>query len=438
MELDYEKTFIETSKDSIPPGNVCDSPVVVLIADDDPVSRRILSKSLHQAEYEVITVRDGNQARDILLSKRPPDIALLDWVMPGLSGTELCRIIETDVSQFVYTVLITAKADSNDIIEGLQSGAHEFLTKPINVAEFNVRMSAAARFLKYERELKKKNREIASYAHMMEDLANTRARQLVHAERLATLGMLSAGIGHEIKNPVAYVSGNIQILKRYQSTILSAVSESLAADSGDATKLKMIQDNLPELLNAALEGLTTITGIVSGLSKFAHRGNSKKAHASIEQCIDDAIELSRNKWKYHVAVNKDCDSLALIEVNAQEITQVVVNLLVNASDAMNDRTDGKDSVIDISLKPNGQYQRIVVADNGPGIPDKMSDDIWAPFYTTKPSGEGTGLGLAICSGIIEEHGGEIFYKNLPSGGACFVVDLPIIDFRASLIPSLYP
>ncbi|MBN2714510.1 MAG: response regulator [Deltaproteobacteria bacterium] len=437
MELDYEKTFFEGSKESIPPGKVCDRPVVVLIADDDPVSRRILSRSLHQAEYEVVTVTDGNDARDILLSERPPDIALLDWVMPGKSGTELCRIIANEVSHFVYTVLITAKADSNDLIEGLQSGAHEFLTKPINVAEFNVRMSAAVRFLKYERELLKKNREIARYAHIMEELANTRAKQLVHAERLATLGMLSAGIGHEIKNPVAYVSGNIQILNRYKTEILAAINYSLESGNGNASRLKLIQDNLPEILNAAKEGLTRITSILSGLSKFAHRGNSTRVHAPIEQCISDAIELSRNKWKYHVTVNTDCDELPAIEVNPQEITQVVVNLMVNASDAMRDRDDGIDSIIDVSLKPNGQYQRIVVADNGPGIPDEMSDRIWNPFFTTKPSGEGTGLGLAICSGIVEEHGGEIFFKNLPTGGACFVIDLPVIDFRVSLNPATF-
>jgi two-component system, NtrC family, sensor kinase len=436
MALDYEKTFLDTAKESIPPGHVCDAPVVVLIADDDPVSRRILSKSLHRAEYEVVTVTDGDQARDILLSDRPPDIALLDWVMPGTSGIELCRIISSKVSQFVFTVLITAKGDVSDIIEGLQSGAHEFLAKPINVAEFNVRMSAAVRILKYERQLKQKNAEIARYAHLMEDLAATRAKQLVHAERLATLGMLSAGIGHEIKNPVSYVSGNIQIIKRYQSTILHAIDQTLESGAGDSNKLKMVHDNLPELLNAAHEGLRTITHILEGLSKFAHRGNSMRVQAHVEQCIDDAIELSRNKWKYHVAVNKDCDSLPEININVQEITQVVVNLLVNASDAMHERDDGKDSVIDISLKPNGQYQRIVVADNGPGIPEDIRGDIWNPFYTTKPSGKGTGLGLAICSGIVEEHGGEIFFKNLPSGGACFIIDLPAVEGRPSLFPEL--
>ncbi|MBN2530684.1 MAG: response regulator [Deltaproteobacteria bacterium] len=434
MSKDYEKTFLEKAKDSIPPGNAYDAPVVVLIADDDPVSRRILSKSLHQAEYEVITVKDGDEAREILLSDRPPDIALLDWVMPGTTGTELCQIIARDVSHFVYTVLITAKADIDDIIEGLQSGAHEFLAKPINVAEFNVRMSAAARFLRYERELKLKNAKIADYARMMEDLAATRARQLVHAERLATLGVLSAGIGHEIRNPVAYVSGNIQILRRYESVILDAVAHSMESDRGDKTKLKMVHDNLREILNGAQEGLRTITSILEGLSKYVYRGDAFRTLSMVEQCIDDAIELSRNKWKYHVAVNKDCDQLPPIRINAQQITQVMVNLLVNASDAMYERDDGIDSVIDVSLKPNGSHQRIVVADNGPGIADDMREDIWDPFFTTKESGQGTGLGLAICSGIVEEHGGAIFYKNLPTGGACFIVDLPAVEVRNSITP----
>lgn len=434
MNTDYQKAFgreTKGSRDTIPPGTVCDAPIVVLVADDDPTSRRILTRTLHQADYEVISVVNGDDAKEVLLSDRIPDIALLDWVMPGVSGPALCELIREHSNRFVYTVLITAKTALEDVIFGLESGAHEFLSKPINLAEFNVRMNAAVRLLRYERELSQKNEKIAAYAQMMEELAQTRAKQLVHAERLATLGMLSAGIGHEIKNPVAYVSGNVQILKRYRPVIQKAIGHALETKTGDTKKLEFVANNLESIILGAMEGLGSITTILQGLNKYAYRGVQVYQQTILEYCIDDALELSQNTWKYHVSIQKDCDSLDGIHVNSQEITQVIVNLLVNASDSMKEREDGKQSIIDVSLKPNGAYQRIVVADNGPGIPDKYLEKIWNPFFTTKPSGEGTGLGLAICSGIVEEHGGEIFYKNLPSGGACFVIDLPLNDPGAS-------
>ncbi len=413
-----------TKPGTIPPASLFEDVVRVLVADDDGVTRKILTRTLDEAGYDVIEAKDGDTARTILLSSDAPDIALLDWVMPGCTGPELCTLVRDQVEKFVFIMLVTGRTTQEDMIEGLNSGAHEFLTKPINLAEFNVRMTVASRILEYERTLSKKNQEIARYATQMKDLAETRARQLVHAERLATLGMLSAGIGHEIKNPVAYVAGNMQVIGRYRNDLRTALQGALDSGVGDQKRMKFLLENGGALIEGIEEGLGRIVGILEGLSRFAHRGTGKKAEAYLHQCINDAVDLSRNTWKYHVTVTTDLDDLPPLSLNAQEITQVLVNLLVNASDAMKDRPSGVDNTIHITLKRNGRFQRIAVADNGPGIPDDIRERIWDPFFTTKKEGEGTGLGLAICSGIIEEHRGRITVKNLPDGGACFLIDLP--------------
>ncbi|MBN2804652.1 MAG: response regulator, partial [Deltaproteobacteria bacterium] len=391
-------------------------------------SRQLLSGALHNAGYDVITVKNGLEARDILLSERPPDIALLDWTMPGMTGPELCKVIEQEVDSFIYTVLVTSKTDLESIIFGLESGAHEFLPKPINIAEFNTRMAAAVRILDYEKKLSRKNVEISQYAKKMKELANTRAKQLIHSERLATLGMLSAGIGHEIKNPVAYLSGNVQIAGRYKNDIVNALKFSIENNNGDIKRQQFLLDNGEDLINGIDEGIKKIVSILSGLSKFASKGTREKHDTYLEQSIKDSLDLSRNKWKYHVEAITDIDpNLPPVKAVSQEIIQVLVNLFINASDAMQNRKDNSQNIINISLKQHGKLQRIVVADNGPGIPDDIREKIWDPFFSTKKDAESTGLGLAISIGIIEDHGGTLVEKKIPEQGACFVIDLPVED-----------
>ena len=193
--------------------------IQVLVADDEETTRRILSRVVTNAGYRVMVAEDGTAAWKSIVGDNPPDIALLDWMMPGYSGPELCKMMKDKLDTFIYIILVTGKREPEDLVEGLESGAHEFLSKPVNYAELSARLSAGVRIVKYERTLAQKNAKISRYAAHMEELAAARASQLIHAERISTLGLLSAGIFHEINNSLSIISGNAKILSRFWTDI---------------------------------------------------------------------------------------------------------------------------------------------------------------------------------------------------------------------------
>ena len=406
------------------PAAAPDEDIHILVADDDETSALILTKPLQKSGYRVSHARNGTEAWAFLNRPQPPQIALLDWMMPGYSGVELCAMIAQRRDVFVYTVLITSRTQPGDMLAGLQAGAHEFLLTPVNLAEFNARMNVAIRLLRYERDLARKQVELQAYALQMESLAEARAQQLVHADRIATLGVMSAGIIHEIKNPLTYLAGNAQTLTRYWNR-LKPLLPAVANDALPPDQLGRMSENIPVLLQGIHDGVAHISRIASGLSRFSHAGTEQRTPTTLRTCVDAAVDLSQACWKYHAEVQvSGGEELAPLVINEQEIVQVLLNLIVNASDALEQRSDGGEGRIDVRLHADEDAQYIQVSDNGPGIPEDVLARIWNPFFTTKEQGRGTGLGLAISLGIVQEHGGTMTVRNLPEGGARFTISIP--------------
>jgi C4-dicarboxylate-specific signal transduction histidine kinase len=396
----------------------------VLIAEDDSASRMALRAILQKWGHEVIVAADGNQAWE-LLQRENPKLAILDWMMPGIEGIELCRRIrEKSDCDYVYVILLTAKVEKEDIVAGLDAGADDYITKPFDREVLRSRVAVGTRIVQYETLLAEKNVQLQRYGTEMGKLAEERSKQLVHAERMATVGLLSAGIAHEINNPATFIAGNIQTLGKFYEDVEPILRERTQQDCENTEKLEFILQEMPKAVEGIRNGVRRISRIVKGLKSFCRKNENSVAACDINTCIEQALELCHNALKYYVTIEKDlAEALPCIMADSQQIEQVLINLFINAADAMKEKGQGT-----LSIKTESADNSVIVkiSDTGPGIPDDKLDDIWQPFFTTKPPDKGTGLGLFTVRGIIENHEGLISLENKSSGGAEFTITLPAV------------
>lgn len=395
----------------------------ILIAEDDIISRTLLEGMLGNWGYEVIATEDGNQAWDAVQSETP-DIAILDWMMPGLDGIDLCRNIRNAENlHYIYIIMLSAKGRDEDVLAGFNAGADNYMVKPFDGDILRSRIAVGLRVIEYDRKLTEKNKQLQQHSCEMEKLAQERSRQLVHAERMATVGLLSAGIAHEINNPTSFISGNIQTLEKFWKDVEPVLQVTEMPDELDG-KLEFILEEMPKTIDGIRSGVKRVSKIVNGLKAFCRKDHGDLVTCDVNACIEQSLELCRNALKYHVTVEKNlANSLPQIKADSQQIEQVFVNLFTNAVDAIGE----KDGTITIETKVVNDTVLITVADSGSGIAADKLDDIWQPFFTTKAVGSGTGLGLSTVLGIIENHEGHIEVKNKAAGGVLFTISLPVFS-----------
>jgi PAS domain S-box-containing protein len=274
------------------------------------------------------------------------------------------------------------------------------------------------------------------------DLTERRRMQamIVQAEKLASLGMLSAGVAHEINNPLAYVANNLAVLERDCRGLLElleayAPAHSLLTDErpelagridriGEEIDLPYIQANLDRLLSSTRQGVKRISGIVENLRGFARLDQAAVDRVDLHQAITCSLELIRGRLQRHnITVEQQEGEVQPIVCAPAQINQVVLNLLVNAMQAI-EATGRSSGRIEIETRAEGDEMILEVADDGCGIPAEVLPRIFDPFFTTKPIGQGTGLGLAISHSIVADHGGRIEVESTPGSGTRFRVILP--------------
>jgi len=234
--------------------------------------------------------------------------------------------------------------------------------------------------------------------------------QLIQSEKMSAIGQLVSGVAHELNNPLAGISAFAQLLlaeKKFPPDQRTA-AETIYSEARRASR------------------------IVQNLLTFARQHKAEKVPTTINQVLDDTLELRGYELRVRgIDVRREYDdSLADTMADAHQLQQVFLNLITNAEQAMEQR-DGHHHRLTVRTRRNGEAVRIEVEDTGGGIPANLIERIFNPFFTTKPTGSGTGLGLSISLGIVREHEGRIWAENVASSGARFIVELPIIQPRAS-------
>ncbi|WP_228056480.1 ATP-binding protein [Microcoleus sp. LEGE 07076] len=265
---------------------------------------------------------------------------------------------------------------------------------------------------------------------------------LVQSEKMSSLGQMVAGIAHEINNPVNFISANLPHATKYTKDLLELVTlykqtfpevPPEIADFGEEIELDFIEEDLPHILNSMKIGTERIRTIVLSLRNFSRLDESDKKQADIHEGMENTLLLLSNQIKNGIYIVKRYGKVPLVDCYPSQLNQVFMNLLSNAIDALNE-CDRLDKIITIStgvVRENGaKFLKVAIADNGPGIPDSVKDQIFNPFFTTKPVGKGTGLGLAISYKIVVDgHGGSIKIYKAPGGGTEFLVKIPISNDR---------
>ncbi len=275
------------------------------------------------------------------------------------------------------------------------------------------------------------------------DLTERRRMQatIVQTEKLASLGLLSAGVAHEINNPLAYVANNLAVLER-DCRALSGLLESyeqahpklVAAcpevaeridQISEAIDLPYVRSNLERLVSSTRKGVKRISGIVENLRSFARLDQAAIDRVDLQQAITSSLELIRSQLEQRqITVEQQVGGVLPVVCAPAQINQVVLNLLVNAMQAI-EATGRVSGRIKIETQAQGDEVILEVTDDGGGIPEEILPRIFDPFFTTKPVGQGTGLGLAISHGIIVDHGGRIEVESTPGRGSRFRVFLPV-------------
>lgn len=283
------------------------------------------------------------------------------------------------------------------------------------------------------RALQHKNRELLDANQEIKQAQN----RLLQSEKMASLGVLAAGVAHEINNPIGFVSSNVSTLKEYVETLSELVSLYRHLDANASTQqaelkahieeivkredIDFILNDTPILLDETSKGLIRVRDIVKGLREFSHNDpRQSKAACDINSLVESTLNIARSQFKYHAEVILDLAPLPEILCDRGKMGQVLLNLIINASQAITDKGH-----ITLRTRLVDDRVEIDVQDDGVGIPADKLDKIFDPFFTTKPVGEGTGLGLAICFNIAQEHGGRIDVASEEGQGTTFTVKIPV-------------
>lgn len=375
---------------------------LVLVVEDEPDMRRYLCDILER-DYRVVQARDGREGLSLAL-ERDPDLILLDLMLPEMDGLEVCRRIRRDERpRFSRIMLLTARADEQSKLTALENGANDFLTKPFSTIEVLTRLRNLLENAHLERDLAARN---ARLELTLRELEATQA-QLIQSEKLNALGSLSAGLLHEINNPL-----------NYSLTALQLLSADPSMQGDELTR---------EILGDIREGMDRIRAIVTDLHAFAYPTEAEKVGAfDFNEAVEAAVRFTAHELK-GVQVSRCLPKPARVLGSKSHLTQVLINIIANAAKAVGSVTDDRIGTIRIEGEAREDRFWVRVLDNGVGMDEHTLGRIFDPFFTTRDVGEGMGLGLSVCHTIVRNHGGRLIATSRPGQGTELSFDLSLAE-----------
>lgn len=266
--------------------------------------------------------------------------------------------------------------------------------------------------------------------HNTVDELKSTQQQLVHSEKMSSLGQLAAGVAHEINNPIGYISSNLNVLKDYLEIYEQAFAQlpsKLFEQLHNQRELTFAREDVDELLESCIVGVERVTEIVASLKTFSRKEHDEFSAIHINDVIESALKIVWNKLKYdHEVVQELSLKLPEIQGNYGQLQQVFVNLFVNACQAMKESGELR---IESALVDD--YIEVNVHDTGCGMDESVLRHLFDPFYTTKDESEGTGLGLSVSYAIVEKHNATISVNSEPDQGCTFTLKFPVLCIATS-------
>lgn len=376
---------------------------LILIGEDQADMAAFIATQLKE-QFDVLIASDGQYAID-MTRQYQPDLLVLDMMMPEKDGLQVCQELCDQVQARGLPILIlTARADEETKLTVLRKGATDFLTKPFSTTELQIRCKNLLALAFLNKKLANRNRELS---HSLEQLEESEVRMVQHA-KMISLGRMSAGIIHEINNPLNYVNGAVQLLRKRLDG--SSPSGSFA-----------------DIIDDIQHGLKRVSDLVSNLRAFAHPNTTHLDSINLLECVRQACRLAAGTYESGVCPMVRIDAGVVIKGNSTQISQLFINLIQNAHDACSSR-QSSDHVPAITIEAAVQEEQVSVTieDTGIGISEQIIDKIFDPFFTTKDVGKGMGLGLSICHAITKSHAGHLDVRSIPGKGTKVIVTLPFV------------
>lgn len=370
----------------------------ILVVDDDPDVRKYVEELLAQKGYAVTSVAHGQGAL-AHLATTPVDLVLLDVLMPGMDGFAVCKQIRHR-AEYLPVLFMTGQDDAQARALAAKAGGDDFIGKPIGDVELLSRVQQLLQARLFQAVKHQHQQTLAS------ELEQTK-EQLIRIERLAGLGTMAAGVGHELNNVTSVLDAAIYEIK-----------------SSRASKSP-----------PSIEGIDMLATVSQHLRLYGkellHLGKPYSQHVErvdLREITHSTVSMLRTlgRTKQARVQVRTPEHQVFLRVDRTRMEQVLVNLLGNAADALED-VRGRDRAIAVGIDcPPGSVRAVCqVQDNGSGIPTDKLTTIFEPYYTTKSEGHGTGLGLPVCKHILESYGGSLSVESTLGAGTTFTFQLPV-------------
>ena len=372
----------------------------ILLVEDDVAIRDALHGILDDEGYAITTAANGRQALERLQTNGAPDLIILDLRMPVMDGWQFRAAQKSDPALAGIPVLAIS-ADGS--AQAAAIDAQAYLRKPLTTQALLDAISKILAEAERQRLL----------------------RKLEEAERFVALGRLAASVGHEINNPLAFVSMNVDLVAVQINSVLGKRS----LDGACIDQLAA----LPDMLSECRVGLDRIRDVVKDLQRLSRKSQIARQPFSLNDIVDESLAIARNHIAHRATLRKQYGVLPAVVGDRSAIGQVLLNLVINAAQALPESRAGVNEVT-LTTYAEGENAVVEVADTGTGIEPRLLPHIFDPFFTTKPIGEGTGLGLAVSCRIVADHGGRIEVDSEVGRGSMFRIVLP----AASPLPANEP
>lgn len=370
----------------------------ILVVDDNADMREYIQRLL--SPHWAVQVQPNGQLALDAAREAPPDLVLSDMMMPVMDGVTLLRELRADpLTNTVPVILISARAGEEARLEGLETGADDYLIKPFAARELLTRVNTHLEMARVRR-------------NAYDQLAAAQA-QLVQSAKMASLGQLVAGIAHEINNPLAFALSHLATVERSLREVEAKLEREIA--DGPAQQWQRARSRAAEMRG----GLERISELVLKLRTFSRLDEGELKPASIRDGVVSALTILNHRLEGRIEVETQLGEPDTILCYAGLLNQAIMNLLTNAIDAI----DGPGKIV-ISWGARSDDYAICIEDSGHGIPDDVRERVFDPFFTTKPVGEGTGLGLSITYSIVQKHGGYVRLERGATGGTKATISLP--------------
>ena len=392
----------------------------ILIVDDVPENLDILLEVLEHEGYKIAAAPNGELALKVI-PRFKPDLVLLDIMMPGINGIEVCKRVKKDpLISHIPIIFITAKQETKDLVEGFEVGGVDYITKPFRIEEVKIRVQTQ---LKIRKLLEYKETQTKEIKSAYQNLKETRDL-LIRSEKLGSLGILAAGMCHEINNPTNFIFGASNVIRQETAKIEHTIKPLKDVEGAESLYETLTEgtQTIRESLTSIKKGTVRISMVIDGLKSFSHVHTSTRVKIAVNDLLQMVVSdmdflIHRNiiiKWEFEDIPNLYCESGVLRQV----FTHVVQNAVLSMPEK---------GTLTICTSYNNEIIVITIKDSGDGIEEKNLSKVFNPFFTTRKVGQGLGLGLTLAHNIIDSMNGQILIDSKVNNGTTVTIRIPLIE-----------